>query len=350
MNMALLRKHSALLALLANVALSPATQAQLTVYSDVAGYDTIAVNPANSTGSKLTFASLPFVRDARYAGVASGLDVERKVITDAAATWALGAYDGAAGSHYVEIVSVAGSKSASPVGATRSILSTQANSLTLESALPEGLVTPFEFRIVRHWTLETLFGSANSAGLKAGSVRTADRVQLWNGSAFDSYIYQNGGPGGVGWRKVGDLSTNASATVIRPDQNVIIKRSAASDISLVVSGWVKNGQSSHEVVRGLNFVPTPFAVAVSLAASGLHTGNPATGLAAGSVVSADQVLLWTGTAYDTYYYQSSGAGGSGWRRLGNASVDAGTALIRPGSAIILRRKAASGFTWNIPQP
>ena len=332
------------------IVLSPPASGQLTVYSDVAGFDTIQVNPASASGSKMTFASLPFIRDSKYLGSATALDANRQVVSVAGASWAPDAFSGAAGSHYLEVTSVGGSKTAAQVGATRSILGNATGELQLAWALPEGLAVPFEFRVVRHWTLASLFGGSNSVGLRSGSVRSADHVQLWNGSGYDSYFYQTAGIGGTGWRRVGDQSTDASATVIRPDQNVIIKRVATGSLPVLVSGWVKNGQSAHGVVPGFNFVPNPFALPVTLAASGLYSGNPSSGLVGGTINSADQVLLWNGTAYDTYYYQTSGVGGSGWRRVGSQNTDASGALIRPGFAVILRRKAANGFTWNIPQP
>ena len=321
--------------------------AQLTVYSEIAGFDTVTVTGTGGAESKLTFAGTEFLQTAKYSGVASAL--ASNTITDASAAWTDDEFNGDSGSHYVEIVSVNGSKTAAGVGATRTIIGTTSNTITLESGLPAGLGSPVEFRIISHWTLATIFGSTNTAGLQGGSVVSADHVQLWNGTGYDSYYYQTAGIGGAGWRKVGNQSLDASNTVIRPDQNVIIKRVGGASVSLVLSGWVKTGPSSLDIVPGFNFVPNPYSVAMTLASSGLYNGNAVTGIAGGNVSSADQVLLWNGTRYETYYYQNAGIGGTGWRKAGEQSVDASGATILPGSAVILRRKNPAGFTWVMPQ-
>ncbi|TDU70683.1 uncharacterized protein (TIGR02597 family) [Prosthecobacter fusiformis] len=323
--------------------------AQLTVYSDVAGFDTVSVAGTGGAESKLTFAATEFLQSAKYLSVASA--VGPNTLTDSSATWSDDEFNGNNGSHYVEIISVNGSKTGAGVGVTRSITDTEANSktITLDEALPEGLIAPLEYRIVSHWTLAAIFGSANMAGLQGGSPLSADHVQLWNGTGYDSYYYQTSGIGGTGWRKLGDQSTDASNAIIRPEQNVIIKRVGSAGLPIVLSGWVKTGQTSFDIVPGFNFVPNPYSTAMTLASSGLYKGNAATGIAAGNVTSADQVMLWNGSSYETFYYQTLGLGGTGWRKVGDQSMDASGASIAPGSSIILRRKNPDRFTWAIPQ-
>ena len=346
-----LTPHGTPLALLAStllLGLSLPSPGQLTAYSEVAGFDTVTINPANSAGSKLTFAATEFVQTAKYLGLANGFADNR--LSLATAAWTDDQFNAAAGSHYIEIISVGGSKTAPQVGSTRSIVDTLPDSLILDTALPAGLSDPVEFRVMSHWTLASIFGATNSAGLKAGSVRSADQVQLWNGSGYDSYYFQTQGLGGTGWRKVGDQSTDAGSTVIRPDQSLVIKRADNSPLALLVSGWVKRGPATFSVVSGFNFLPNPFASPVTLASSGLYRGDANSGVAGGTLSTADQVMLWNGTGYDSFVYQTSGAGGTGWRRLGAPSVDAGSTPIRPGTAVIIRRKRPNGFTWTIPQP
>ncbi|MFZ4595515.1 MAG: TIGR02597 family protein [Verrucomicrobiaceae bacterium] len=323
--------------------------AQVTVYTDVAGFDTINVTGTGGTGSKLTFAAAEFLQPAVYTGFAS--TVVSNTLTDAAATWADDAYNGANGSHYIEIVSVNGSTTGTGVGATRTIVATAAASktLTLDAALPAGMAVPVGYRVVSHWTLASIFGSTNMAGLQGGTALSADQVQLWNGREHDSYYYQTAGLGGTGWRKTGDQSTNAGNTVIRPDQSVIIKRVAAAPLALVVKGWVKTGRALANIVQGFNFVPNPYAKAMTLASCGLYTGDSTTGIAGGSLASADQVLLWSGSSYVTFYYQTSGLGGVGWRKVGMQSTDASGTTVAAGSSIIVRRMGTDGFTWTIPQ-
>jgi hypothetical protein len=60
-------------------------------------------------------------------------------------------------------------------------------------------------------------------------------------------------------------------------------------------------------------------------------------------------LIWNGTSYDTYYYQTSGLGGTGWRKGGAPAVDAASATIPVGASVVIRRQGASGFSWVVPQ-
>ena len=341
-------KTSALCLLL--VSLPPAwVSAQVTVYSDIGGFDTITVGGTGGLGSKTTFAAAEFLQSAKYSGIATAVGPD--TITDAAATWADDAFNGANGSHYVEIVSVNGSTTASAVGTTRSIVATVAatKTITLGAALPAGLVAPVEYRVVSHWTLAAIFGSNNTAGLKSGTALSADQVQLWNGSGYESYYYQTEGLGGTGWRKVGDQTSDASNVVIRPEQSMIIKRVDVAALPLLVNGWVKTGKTVFDIAQGFNFVPYPYSKAMTLASCGLYTGSAATGISAGSLTSSDQVLVWNGAGYETFYYQNSGLGGTGWRKVGELSTDASGKSIPPGNCIIVRRMNSQGFAWTIPQ-
>ena len=330
---------------------SNGASAQVIAYSDVGGYDTIQVLGANDSRPNLTFAATQFLLTQKYSGVA--VVITPDILHDASATWNDEAFSGLSGPHYIEILKVNGSSTAPGVGLTRTIATTISDSkhLKLEIPLPDGLAGLIvEYRVIPHWTLGSLFGAANSAGLQGGTPVNADMVQIWNGETFDQYYYQTSGLGGVGWRKVEDRNTDASGTIIRQDQSLVIKRVSASSLPIVVNGWVKKGQASLEIYEGFNFVPNPFTGPLTLDGSGLHTGDPTTGLAAGDPTTADQLMLWNGKGYTTFYYQSSGLGGQGWRRLGAQSTDAGGTVIRPGAGIIISRKRDPGFIWAIPQP
>ena len=65
------------------------------------------------------------------------------------------------------------------------------------------------------------------------------------------------------------------------------------------------------------------------------------GLQGGTPTTADQIILWNGPDFATYYYQTSGIGGSGWRRLGAQSTDASGTIIRPNSGLLIRRGQSS---------
>lgn len=332
------------------VVLSPvALTAQVAVTTQVVGFDTMQIAGASGNGSSISFLGTEFLASVKHTGSASSFTTNS--LTDPSATFGDDQFNDANGPHYVEIMSVNGSTTAPSVGTTYRVSDTNGTSKTvvLTTNLPAGLVAPVGFRVVKYWTLSSLFGATNTAGLQGGNAVTADQVQLWSGSSYDSYYYQTAGIGGTGWRKVGDQTTDASGTVVRPDQSIIIKRGQNQNLSLTIIGEVKTGQTTVNVSPGFNFVPNPYSVAMTLASCGIHTGNNTTGLAGGNIATADHLLVWNGTGYDTYYYQTAGVGGIGWRKVGDLSADASNATIPALSSIIVRRNAAGSFTWVMPQ-
>ena len=61
------------------------------------------------------------------------------------------------------------------------------------------------------------------------------------------------------------------------------------------------------------------------------------GLNGGTATSADQVQIWNGAGLDTFYYQTTGIGGTGWRKTNARSTDASTSIIPPSAALIVKR-------------
>ncbi|MDB6004234.1 MAG: N-formylglutamate amidohydrolase [Prosthecobacter sp.] len=344
--MKILRLSLLLLPLLATV-----TQAQVT--TDPVGFVTINVTGNAGSGQPVyTFATLGMYNSVSYQSTTTSVGGSSTLV-DASATWADNAYNGAGGqiSYYVEISSGPGA------GTTYDITGTTAasKSLTLGQPLAASITTGASYRIRPHWTLATVFGATNQNGLAGGNSSGADQILIFSNATqgYTTYYYQTSGFGGVGWRKSGAPTVDASASVIYPDDGFIIVRKQSADVALTIAGAVKTGQSSIPVPAGYNLLGNVYATSMTFASSGLYTGDSATGVAGGNSTSADQVLIWNPavTGYDTYYYQTSGFGGTGWRKSGAPTVDAGTASIPTGAALFVNRRASTGtgFDWVAPQ-
>ncbi len=267
-------------------------------------------------------------------------------LVDATAQWTADQFNGENGPHFVEITKVGASLTDPIVGTRREIIDTDEVSRTLIVNEPWPSITTgtVTYRIVRHMAVR----SNTSGNLRTGSPLSADSFQLWDGDHYETYYYQTVGIGGIGWRKAGDQFTDAGDTVIEMGQGIIFRRGETTPLSLVVRGVVKDGVTPLKVEPGFNFLANPYAFPMTLASSALHTGNTSTGIASGSLITADQILVWNGAYYDTYYYQASGLGGVGWRKVGDLVADASTTSIPAGSSIILRRLASSPFEWKVP--
>jgi uncharacterized protein (TIGR02597 family) len=281
-------------------------------------------------------------------------------LTDNEATWTDNQFNGPNGAYFLEIVRPTGQAIAvSGEGTTYDIATTVAASKTITTLQPlaTGVTTGAVFKIRKHWTIASVFGPANEGGLGAGNSSTADQILIWNPVTlgYDTYYYSSGGLVGVGWRKAGSSPANQDAgpSVIYPDDGVIINRQQAANVGLVLMGAVKTGQTSIPIANGVNFIGNVYAAPITFADSGLYTGDPATGVASGNSSTADQVLIWDPVAlgYNIYYYSAGGLVGVGWRKSGSvpANQDASATPIPVGQSVVVKRNAAGGFNWVVPQ-
>ncbi|MCX6854823.1 MAG: hypothetical protein NTV80_07945 [Verrucomicrobia bacterium] len=311
--------------------------------SSIVGFERLPISgTGGTTSSKLSFTGMPLVPHAVSSGTASSVGTSS--ITSATSAWSDDQFNGTNGSHFVEILSIGGSTTAAGVGKTYEITDTSsAGTITLSAALASSTSAPLTFVIRPHWTISSVFGPTNSVGIEGGTAVSADLIQVWNGSGYDTYYYQTSGIGGTGWRSTADTTTDAGGTVIDPTKTLILKRGQSAAVSLIVTGAVKTGITSRAITAGVNFVPNPCAIDMTLTSSAIYTGNNSTGMAGGTATSADQILLWTGSGYETYYYQTSGIGGTGWRKAGAPSVDASAAVIGAGTCFSSKRSQVAGI-------
>ena len=304
--------------------------------------------------SKFSVTALPVTTDVLWQSASTtSVTSGGTTLIDSTATWTDNLYNGANGTHYLEVISVGGSASATGVGTIYTISATTASTktITLASSFASGITGTVGYRVRKYWTIASVFGVANSAGLQGGTPVSADQVLLWNGTGYDTHYFQTGGIGGTGWRKTGAQSTDASGTLITPTMPVMIRRGQSASISLTgtgaITGTIKGGITTVSIAQGYNFIANPYGVDMTLASSGLYTGSSTSGLAPGTSSTGDQVLIWNTTtnAFDAYYYLTS----TGWRKTTDASTDASTTALATGAGFIIQRGSSGTFTWSMPQ-
>jgi len=328
-------------------ALSPA-RGQL-ANSEAVGFITLPINGAAAGGqTALSFRSLGVARPIEFRGAAtSDVTPGSSQITCTTASWTADRFNGTNGKYYLEIVGPAGTPGA---GTMYDIVTTNAltHTLTLDQSLSNAVTGKPSFRIRKHWTLGSVFGLANEGGLTGGFATTADVVMVYSGGLYTRYYYSLAA-GQIGWRKGTDTATDQSGTVLYPDDGLLISRQDTSATQVVLKGAVKTGQTSFPVLAGLNILGNPYAAPMTLAASNLYLGDGATGLTAGFATTADLVLIYNGTRYETYYYSAGGTPGVGWRKVAGDGSDQGATQIPVGTAFIVQRKNGGAFNWVIPQ-
>jgi uncharacterized protein (TIGR02597 family) len=316
--------------------------------NEISGFMTLKAKGTGGTGpSSVSFIAIGLSRPAAYQSTISA--VGPSTLTDLTAVWSDNQFNGRNGRHYVEITS--GPKA----GYTTEILGTDAAGQTLQltddlsGAIPSGET----FTVRKYWTIATLFGAHDESGVGGGSILTADEILIYQPASrsFRTYFYKTIGLGGTGWRSTASASTDEAEAKLDLTQGIIIRRKQPGDLSWKIFGVARSCNTIIEVQGGLNLLANVYpAGTLTLGNSQLYTGDPSTGLADGSILTADKVLIYDGSAYETFYYKTAGLGGTGWRSTASASTDASGTIIPNGSSVLVQRTGGrSGFFW-ILQP
>ncbi len=328
--------------------------------TDPVAYVNTTISGTNGASSNaLTFVGLSVTQPVAFQSTVASYNGGSKMLTPTSGTFTVDQFNGANGAYFVEIASGTDAGFLSDITATSTTTITTADDLSAKLAGGES------FKIRKHWTLQSVFGPNANTGnvviLGTGSASTADEVLLYDQSTqeYITYYYKVGGVfGGDGWRSTtgGDpLATDQSNTILRVTDGFVIRRKQSPAVTLSLPGAVKLGPTQRTVVPALNFCGDVYAAGTTLANSGLYDpAKPATSLQGGSASTADQVLIYDGAEYITYYYKVGGVfGGDGWRSTSGGDplgTDVSNTPLPAGQAIIIRRLASQAFVWTAPQP
>jgi hypothetical protein len=156
-----------------------------------------------------------------------------------------------------------------------------------------------------HWPSignNTTAGDGNDTDeILVGRPNSGDNIIVWTGIGWKSYFYfQNK------WFTSG-TRTNQEFTVIYPDEGLVFVRRDTDAFSLTLSGTVPaiNSKGFHPAGGAKFLLSNPYPVSIGLqdlaieSASGSWTQSD-------TATSADQVLVWTGSSWSTFYKKSNG--------------------------------------------
>lgn len=354
-----LLRHLAVAAALLLPAATPTLFAQTTATTDPVGFITLTAAGGGTVASpKLTLLSPTLMQPISWQGAITGVSTNTTgstTITVSGVQWTTDQFNGAAGAYYLEIIStttpghsgVMGQITSTTAGTTNSSLTTTENLFTF-AAIGDTI------RIRKDLTLADVFGATNSAGLLAssGDASTADEILLYNGAASVSYFYYTGSPGfPAGWYNSTTFDP-AGTVVLAPHQGVVIKKKTTGGVTFTSNGAVKTGNTLFPVVNGLNVLGTVSAQGLTLATSGLYTGDANTGVkpSSGDASTADELVLYpSGSPVSYFYYTGSPGFPAGW--YNSTTFDPADAVsIAPGTAFVLNRKGGVAFNWTLPSP
>jgi hypothetical protein len=332
---------------LATFALFQSVSSAQTAVTDPVGFITLNVQGTGGSGSNaLSFLGLGFTQVISYQAMFSS--ASGTTLTDSSTTWVDNQFNGANGTFYVELISGSGA------GRTSNIVSTSGTGKSITTAvnLSSFVASGTGYKIRKNWTVATVFGPNNEAGLQGGTSSTADQILVYNpaNGQYTTYYYKTSGVGGIGWRTTASTSANASNSPFNPTDGILIKRQQSSTVGFALAGAVKLGQTSIPVATGLNILSNVYPSGTfTLGTCGLFES----GIGGGTSTTADQVQIYNSAngQYSTYYYKTSGVGGTGWRSTLSTSADASGTPIPFGLSIIIQRLGGRpAFQWVAPQP
>ena len=256
------------------------------VVTDPVGFISVTAKAGSAANPTLTLVSPTLLNPVAWQGTtdASG-GVTANTFKVTGAGWTANQYNT---SYFVEIYS------GSNAGVWSTITATTSTTITTQTDLSSFATAGATIRIRKYTTLSDFLGASNSAGLLTGTEPAlADEVLVYNGATPTLYWYYDASDNSglpAGWK---DISYNdASAIPIGPNQGFVIKRKTSGDRTFTVNGTVKTGNTFVPMGQNLNVVGTVSASGLTLAASGLYTGNATTGVKAGTEPAlADEVYF-----------------------------------------------------------
>ena len=251
--------------------------------------------------------------------------------SSATATWTAGAY--VATPYLVRITSGANT------GRSFLIVTNSTTQLTVDPKgydLTQLLSVNDTFEILPANTLGSLFGTSAPLLTPGASANVADNVVLWDGSAWSTY-YHNG----TNWRKSGSFA-NQNNTIVYPDEGLFIFRRATLAVTLTFVGRVPITTERTDLAGGvMSFVANRFPVDMTLGAIGLQ--NTTNWVSGASANAADNVFLWNGSTWDTYYFN-----GTNWQKSGSFAIQDATVIPVGTALFVLRTQSGATLAQTLP--
>ncbi|MGI8435591.1 MAG: TIGR02597 family protein [Chthoniobacterales bacterium] len=343
---------------IAIMAISTAAIAQ-SVTTDPVGFMT-----NTQLGSSDTFVSLSLIRPPAFlGGIQSAAGA---TIAISGNPWTANQFVYAAGSqsnHYYALIGPAGLTNPKE-GHTYPITANTSNSITVDLGQDSltGVPANAQLSIIPNWTFATVFppgdqGVSFTATTSSSQYKTQIRVPDVSAAGVNlpyvSYFFSNnvdGTSGNVGWRLVGDNTTDHGDDPFLPDSHFVTRNlNGAPTLPLVNLGSVLQKKFTTPLVTSTSTAQdNPAAILrpldVALNATGLN-------MADGSFGPGDQVLLVDNTVagFDKLqnpsmykaYVQTTAANGP-WRLSTDPVNDRGSDIIPAGTGFIVRKALSDG--------
>lgn len=348
------------LCLLAAIAFSAANfaSAQVTVTTDPVGFTTTTL-----LGNSDTFVSNPFTRPPEFIGAIQSVSGSTITLVGTPLTASQFVYGGTQHNHYYALIGP-GTKE----GHTYAVTANGTGTLDVDTSNDNltGISLNTQVEVIPYWTPATIFPAADAgvsftATTSSSSYQTQIRVPNYSVSGIDLpyspvYFFSNnvdGTSNNIGWRVVGDNTTDHGDDPLLPDGYFVIRNNTGTPtLSLTNIGSVLLKKLAVSLIGMAQQQDNPVSILrpvnVALDATGLSPSDNSFG-------AGDQLLLFNNAVagFDkspsaTYFYDTAAAI-PGWRLTGDSTPsDRGADIIPSGTGFLIRKAAGavSAFWTN----
>jgi len=227
-----------------------------------------------------------------------------------------------------------------------------------EDLQSEGLQSGDSFKVVKFWTLDSLFPQGGGIPQSANLVAPVARVFVYNSAATgtnltpsSSYLYHTGAQLPEGWYDVNDLGGGVVGdTVINPETFITIRNQSGAAATITMTGSVPTETFSNKILSRSagsqdNLVYNPFPVEIELGLASLVSSGairPSPDL----LNPLDRVFLFAespaslnATPNASYLYHDGSVLPEGWYDVNNlgGGLQDSEVKISGGAPMIIRR-------------
>jgi len=331
-----MKKLNVALAILVAAVMAGNAQTNVTVTSDIVGYQTISVPVGLSTAAfPLLNPDVLKTTATTLSGTALALSGQSNV----------GSLLTSAEPYYLEVYSGTNKGDRFDIDVTATIAAANGNvvldSASVSNTFPTGsLGTNLNGATValrKHVTIEQVKSMSSSAWVGNNNPSIADQIQFYD-SAAGGFVacYLRGD--GINWRKVG-TTTVVNKVAIPAGVGVFISK-MTGETTLTAVGNVRQNDFAMPLVVGLQLLAPAVPIDVTPSSIGGTVANGWTGN--NNPALADQVQVYNPVAagFDAYYLRSDG---TNWRKVGTTTVVTTTPVATSGQAYFLSRNTADNI-------
>jgi len=338
-------------ALMGLCGVSPQANAQSTnVSSDAIGYYRFTINPGFQT------VSISLINEASFTSTIGSST--SSTISSSFAGAQLGGIVDTTKKYYVEVTDGPNSVSDVYVGHRFEVdeaatFAADNNVISIETVLEERLqstlqsvpdLSGYQMELREHVVLNSVFNKANFSG--GGNVGSADQLLIFNGTIYETYYLFQSGAIKI-WLRIGAGFATQDEKPLYPNQGILFKRKTGQPaVPIILKGKVRSNPFVQPLIQGFNLISEGFPISISPtdrdAAPGDFTG-------ASGIGDADQVSIYNGTTYDTYYLFNISTF-TLWRKLNGGFTDyTDTDFFEYNKAVFLKRQTADS-DYRVPLP